>query len=64
MKLLIAIHLDGNDLEEMDFETFLKEARDATAIHIEVGRPIEEAEGNVARMCMLSASNFVVQVER
>jgi len=66
-KLHIVIDMESNDLEEIDFEVFLREAKLATAINVEVGRPVsgdtDTEDSHVARMFQISAENFTAQVE-
>jgi len=63
MKLHITIDLEGNDLEASDFEVFLREAKDANVINIEVARSVSEEESEVARVFGIGAEYFTVQVE-
>lgn len=64
MELVIRIPLDGNDLEETDFQHFVREALDASGINLEVGRAIEE-EGfqDVSRIYSISAEYFKADIE-
>jgi hypothetical protein len=62
LKLIIEIPLEANDLQEEDFSTIVREAVDASGIHVMVGRPIND-ETMVSRTFELSAENFSVRVE-
>lgn len=42
MKLIIELNVDSSDFSHEDVDRFLAEAKDATGISIEVGRPIDE----------------------
>lgn len=65
MNLIISIPLDINDLEEQDFETFVKESRKASGITLEVGRPLKpERNDNVIRSVTLFAQNFTVKIDQ
>lgn len=65
MNLIIEIPLDPNDLEEQDFETFLKESRKASGITLEVGRPLKpEGNENIIRSVTLFAENFTVKIDQ
>lgn len=64
-KLLIEIPLEGNDLEENDFDVFVKEATDysegfSPVISIEVGRPLSEEESHIARVFSIGGEYFKV----
>ena len=64
MKLVIEIPLEGNDVEEADFEALVGEAKEAMGISIEVGRPISEEESFIVRSMHVSAEHFTARIER
>lgn len=63
MRLIIEIPLEGNDLEEKDFDTFRVEAGKASSINLEVSRLISTKEPEVFRTHNLSVEYFSFRVE-
>jgi hypothetical protein len=64
IKLIIEIELEANDLEEADFENFVREAKKAEALNMEVGRSLNEKHSHIVRMFQLSAENFTARLEQ
>lgn len=61
--LIITIPMDGNDIEDTDFEIFQREAKHpAASFNLEVGRSISEASSCV-RMFQISGEYFSVKIE-
>ena len=42
MKLVIELDVDASDFSDEDAQRFLNEAKEATGISVEVGRPIDD----------------------
>lgn len=62
MKLVIEISLDGNDLEDSDLDRFVKEAKLAMGINIQVGRSISERTPDVIRHFAIHAEYFKAEL--
>lgn len=66
MKLILEIPLEGNDLSSEDIEVFLREAKSATGMNLDIGRPASGRAGDcgVARMFQLRVDKFKARIER
>ena len=61
--LVIRIPLEGNDLEDMDFDVFVEEAKHATGMEIGVARSVSEEESHIGRLFRLRAYKFEAAIE-
>jgi hypothetical protein len=64
MKKILVIHipLELNDLEDADFDIFLKESKEAAGIHVCVARSISEEESYIGRQFEINADYFETSI--
>ena len=62
-KLIIELDIDLSDWEDSDIKSFLREAKYATGINVEIGRPVSEKHSEVSRLFTLSTEYFKVNVK-
>jgi hypothetical protein len=61
MKIVITLDIEASDFSQEDAERFMAEAKEATGISVEVGRPIDDKHTDGPfRMDSLSTEYFKV----
>lgn len=64
MKLVIELDIDSSDFSLEDAQRLVEEAREATGVSVEVGRPIDEAHSDGPfRTDSLSTEYFKMRLE-
>lgn len=58
MKLIVEIPLDGNDLDDSDFDRFIKESKKAGGVELRVMRSVSEKTPDIIREFTIGAEYF------
>lgn len=62
MKLILELDVDMSDFTELDAQIFLAEAKEASGITVEIGRPLSEEQSEIVRSFSLSTEYFKARI--